>query len=241
MKAIATILLFALAPTVAAAQAAPPPPRTITVSADASVDREPDRARLMLAVESQAETAAAAAAANAERMTRVIDALRSAGISERQIRTTSYALHPIYSQPDPREIRPEPYEPRIVGYRAMNMVQVEVDALPRTGAIIDAALGAGANRVDGVQFELREREAAFNEALGHAVRRAHAQAAAAAQAAGQTLGQPLNINIGGSYMPPPAPMYREAVMAQAADMTPVQPGVLQVNANVTITYELIGS
>ena len=242
MRMIATALLLAVVPVAAAAQDLTPNRRTVTVSTQASVTREPDRAVIMLAVESQAETAEEAAATNAELMTRVLAAVREAGIPERQIRTTSYALHPVYSQPNHREMGPEPFEPTIIGYRAMNMVRVEVDDIPATGGVIDAALNAGANRVDGVSFELRNGDTAYNEALGNAIRKARAQADAAAQAAGQTIGPPLNIAVGGGYMPPPAPMmYREAVMAAGADMrTPVQPGTLEVHASVTITYELLG-
>lgn len=242
MRMIATALLLAAVPVTAAAQDLTPNRRTVTVSTQASVTREPDRAVVMLAVESQAASAEEAAAANAELMTRVLAALRDAGIPDRQIRTVSYALHPVYSQPDQRRMQQEPFEPTIIGYRAMNMVRVEVDDISATGTIIDAALGAGANRVDGVSFELRNGDTAYNEALGNAIRKARAQADAAAQAAGQTLGQPLNIAVGGGYMPPPAPvMYREAVMAASADMrTPMQPGTLEVHASVTITYELTG-
>lgn len=243
MRAIATALLIAIAPASVAAQDAQRPPRTITVSAEAMVEREPDRAVVMLAVESQAETAREAGAANAELMEQVIQAIRQAGIPDRRIRTTSYSLYPVYSQPNPRDPRQEQFEPQIIGYRAMNMVRVEVDDITRAGAIIDAALAAGANRVEGVQFELREGDAAYNEALGNAVRKARAQADAAAQAAGQTLGVPVMMNVGGGYMPspPPAPMYRDVMMQESAQVTPMQPGVLQVRAHVTVSYELIGS
>lgn len=237
---LAALLLLAVPAIAAAQQPQERPPRSITVTAYSSVQRAPDRAVIMLAVESQAENAQEAARQNAERMTRVIDALRGAGIPEQRIRTVTYDLQPVYSQP-PREPRMEEWQPRIVGYRAINMVRVEVDDVQRTGGVIDAALNAGANRVDGTSFVLRDSDAAYNEALQQAVQKARAQATAAAQAAGQQLGQPLSIQVGG-YAPPPPPMpaYRGVAMDAMAASTPVQGGELEIGASVTITFELIG-
>ena len=243
MKTSLLALGVALLPgTLAAQQPTDSGPRTITVSANATVQREPDRATVMLAVESQAESAQAAAAANAGLMERVLGAVRAAGVPDGQIRTVGYDLQPVYAripEPRPGEIQ----EPRIVGYRAVNTVRVEVDGIPRVGGIIDAALEAGANRVDGVYFELRDRDAAFAEALQRAVEKARAQAEVAARAAGQQLGEPRHIALGGEYMPPPQPMpmYRREAMDAAMASTPVQAGTLDIGATVTITYELIGT
>lgn len=242
MRAMMAALMLAIIPGMGAAQAPGElDRRTVTVSAQASVQREPDRAVVMVAVESQAESAQDAARANADLMTRVLAALRQAGVPERQIRTVNYDLQPVYSQPDPREPRAmEPWEPRIIGYRAHNMVRVEVDEVASVGGVIDAALEAGANRIDGVHFDLRDQDSAYHEALQQAVAKARAQASAAATAAGQQLGQPLTIHTS-PMMPYPQPMYRSAVMEMApAAPTPIQGGTLEIGASVTITYELLG-
>ncbi len=241
MKMMAWALMLAATPvSVLGQQVDERGPRTVTVSAMGSVQREPDRAIVMLAVESQAASAQQAAQTNAELMTRVIAAVREAGVPERQIRTVNYDLQPVYAQHDPREPRTEPYEPRIVAYRAHNMVRVEIDEVERAGAVIDAALSAGANRVDGIHFALRDPDAAYAEAVEAAVTKARAQATAAARAAGQQLGQPLSIQVGGGGVPMPMPMYRGAAMDMEAAATPVQGGTLDVSASVTVTYELIG-
>ncbi len=106
---------------------------------------------------------------------------------------------------------------------------------------MENARQAGANRIDGVHFELRDQDGAFAEALQQAVAKARAQASAAASAAGQQLGQPVTMHVG-TMMPYPQPMYRSAVMDMAAPAapTPIQGGVLEIGASVTITYELIG-
>jgi uncharacterized protein len=226
-----------LVPTAAQAQVAPEPPRTLNVSAYGTLELEPERGVVLLAVESQATTARAAADANAQRMTQLVAALRRAGIQERNVRTTSYELRPEYSR-DQRGQEP----PRIVGYRAVNMVQVTVDTVARMGGIIDSAIASGANRVANIRFELRDPQAAHAEALAMAMRNARRQAEAVAAGAGERLGPALNISTGGFMPPSPPPMpYARAEMAMATmDVaTPVEGGTLTVTAHVSVVYRLL--
>jgi uncharacterized protein len=232
-----TIMLMAalLLPAAAAAQQAPPPPRTITVNATGTIEREPEQGVVVLAVESEAPTAQAAAAANAQRMSQLSTALRRAGISDRDVRTISYELRPEYAQDERGRTAP-----RIMAYRAVNMVQVTVDTVARMGGIIDTAIGSGANRVANIRFQLRDPHAAHIEASAMAMRNAAQQAMAIAEAAGERLGRALNINTGG-YMPPPGPPmpYARAEMMQDMAATPIEGGVLTVSAMVSVVYELV--
>lgn len=210
-------------------------PRTLTVSAVGTIEREPEQGVLMLAVESEAATARAAAEANATRMTQLVGALRSAGVAERRIRTVSYELRPEYAR-EPRDREP----PRIVSYRAINMVQVTVDTVARMGGIIDTAIGSGANRVTSIELQLRDRHAAHLEAVAQAMRNARREAEAVAAAAGERLGPPLNINTGGYMPPPPRPMaMARADMMQMEAATPIEGGTLTVTANVNVMYRLL--
>jgi uncharacterized protein YggE len=230
---LTTALLLAL-PAAAAAQEKEAP-RTITVSGHATVEREPDRALLTFAVENEAGTARAASQANAAAMDRVVAALRRAGLASAAIRTVGYGLTPVYTRPRAGE---EP--PRIAGYRATNAVQVTVDDLPRLGALIDGAVDAGANRVTGIDFQLRDAEAARLEALVQAVASARREADAAARAAGQQLGPPLSMQTS-YHVPFPR---AERALAVAADVamvqppTPVEAGTLTISANVHIVFRL---
>lgn len=213
-----------------AQQPAPDSPRTLEVSASAAVARAPDRAVVELAVETLAETARAATAGNAESMTAVLVALEDLGIDRSAIQTRSVSLHPRYDR------RPNADEPVIVGYQAVNQVTVPVADVSGVGRVIDAAVGAGANRVLGIRFELADREAAYHEALQRAVAQARREAEVAAEALGEVLGPPIRVSTGGLSTPPgPAP----ELMAMARSMdTPVQPGELEVSASVHITYRL---
>ncbi|MGH7475076.1 MAG: SIMPL domain-containing protein [Longimicrobiales bacterium] len=213
---------------------------TVTVTGTGQVQVEPDRAVLSLAVETFAATAREAAEENAAQMEELVGALRGLGLAEDRIRTTSYQLNPEYRQD--REPRPrEPTgEPRIAGYRAVNMVQVTMDDIGLPGRAIDTAIAAGANRVTGLSFGLRDRQPPRLEALRRAVQNARAEADAVAVAADRRLGEPVQIHIGGVYYPPPQPYVMERAMADmsASAPTPVEPGELTVSAQVTATFRI---
>jgi uncharacterized protein len=228
------VLAVTLVPAAAAAQEAAEQPRTINVSANATVEREPDRAVVLLAVESEAATARDAAAANAQLMERVIAAVRQAGVRDEAVRTVSYEIRPEYVRAD-RDREP----PRIASYRAINMVQVRVDAVQQAGSIIDAGLGAGANRVAGLRFELQDPGTARIEALREAMSIARREAEAIASAAGQRLGEPLTIHTGYAYAPPPSPMMGRAEMDIAAAPTPIEGGTLAVTATINAVYRIL--
>ena len=134
----------------------PPPSVSATAMGDARI--VPDRAMLSVAVESQAASAAKAGADNAARQTRVIDALKAAGIAAAQIRTSGYNVFPEYAQGDGRA-------PRITGYRAHNSVQVEVRDIAAVGKVIDAVLAAGANNIGAVSLFASNTDPARKEAL----------------------------------------------------------------------------
>jgi uncharacterized protein YggE len=228
----ASALLSLLLPAAGLAQQAAEPP-TVTVGASATVEREPDRAVVTLAVESEAPMAQAASQANAAAMSRVITALRRAGLTGTSVRTISVQLMPVYA-PTTDGNKP----PKITGYRAVNMVQATIDSIPRVGPVIDAAISAGANRVAGISFELKDAESARLEALAKAVEKARREADVVARAAGRRLGPALNISFGGDVSPP-RPYYAERAMAMAqAAETPVEGGTLQISANVNVVFRL---
>jgi uncharacterized protein YggE len=226
---IMSVLLAATAtPAVAVAQQPRPerPDRVINVNATGTIQREPEKAVITVAVESDAATAQAAAQANARKMEAVFAALRRVGIVPPKARTIAYELHPQYQQPSRDNPNPTP---RVIGYRALNMVVVEVDTISRVGAVIDATITAGANRVANLSFELRDVEAARLEALKLATAKARAEAEVLAAATGQRLGPPISIS-SSSYFEPR--QYRmEAAMrgdvvavAPPPPPTPIEPG-----------------
>lgn len=221
----------------AAAQqpAGPPREQSIRVTGVGEARARPDQAIGDFGVETQAPTAQAAAAENAQRMQRVIEALVRAGVPRDRIETRDYNVYPDYD-PQPR---PDATEPRIRGYRVANTVSVTLDDIERVGTVIDAALAAGANRVNGVRFGLRDPQAFRQRAIDDAVRRARSDGEALAAALGLSLGmvrEAYTADVGAVQ-----PMMMERMqMADAAASTPINPGEQTVRATVVVIYAITG-
>jgi len=215
---------------------APDTVATVEVSAQGEVEVDPDRTRIAFAVETAASTAEEAAGENARIMERVHEALRALDDGSLRIETFGYAVRPRYRRPDPERREP----PEIAGYRALNQVRVTVDRTEALGTLIDAAIGAGANRISGLEFVVSESEEARDEALRRAVARARRKAETAAEALGLSLGPVLAVRT--DAPDPGAVRYRpvrlEAARA-AAGPPPLEPETQTVTASVSIRYRLV--
>jgi uncharacterized protein YggE len=162
-------------------------------------------------------------------MQHVVQALRRLNIPQNRIGTERLDLSPVYEQPRPgQETRP-----RLTGYRASNIVRVELDDLARLGPVIDAAVGAGANDVEGIQFTITNEAPHRMEALRQASQEARTKAQAIAEALGVRLSGLLEASEGGVEVVPPRPL---AFERGAIAATPVQPGEMTVRATVTVRY-----
>ena len=260
MKRFAISLLCAVALPSAAALAQTPPPMTITpgntlltISAEGRSLREPDLAVFSSGVTTQGKTAGEALAQNSRAMTRVIAALKAAGIAERDIQTSNLSINPIYSDPN-REammaarVNGTPYVPlppeqqlqKIVGYTVSNQVSVRQRRLGDYGKVIDTLVSAGANQVNGPSFQMDDADPALDEARIAAMKKARERAELYARAAGLRVGHVVSISESGGYYAPP-PMFARAASAEMAPPpppAPVQAGELQMTANVTVLYEL---
>ncbi|HEX6040449.1 SIMPL domain-containing protein [Longimicrobium sp.] len=240
MIAAALAAGLALGAGAAQAQQAPPPPReqTIRVTGMGEARARPDQAIADFAVETASATAQAAASENAGVMDRVIAALVRAGVPRDRIETSGYNVFPEYD-PQPR---PDQTTPTVRGYRVINTVTVTLDDVARVGAVIDAALGAGANRVNGVRFGLRDPQAFRQRAIDDAVRRARADAEALAASLNVGLGmvrEAYTADVGTVQPVMYARMEMAADMAQSAP-TPINPGEQTVRATVVVVYSIFG-
>jgi uncharacterized protein len=209
----------------------------LTVSGSGNARVAPDEATVRLGVVAQAPTARAAQDQVNKVANAVLDAIRKQGVQADDIQTSGLSLSPLYSQNRPGA---ESQAPRITGYQASNSVTVRLDDLTKVGPVIDAGLGAGANSLDGVDFGLRNDEAARGQALADAARAARAKAETLAKALGLRLGEILEVAEGGiSISPPPMPRFARMAMAESAmDSTPVSAGQVGVTASVTLRYRI---
>jgi hypothetical protein len=230
-----SLLVLAL-PFTAAAEEKADAKRTIAVVGQGEVKAAPDLVRLSFAVETTAVRAGDAVAENAKRSAAVAAAVKAQLDAKDTVTSTRYALDPRYEQAKPGE----PREPRITGYVAHNEVRVETHKVDAAGALVDAATGAGANRVSGLEFALAQRAEAVGTAIEKAGADARAQAEHVAVGLGVHLRGVLQATVSSGPTPIPRPRYDVMAMAapEARVQTSIEPGELTVTATLQVTYEL---
>jgi uncharacterized protein len=225
------LALLALAIAQSPSRAAESAPRTIVVSGSGQAQARPDLAELSFAIETHAPTAADASTRNAALAQKIIDALKAALAGKGKVSTGGYSLTPDYEQTQHRTT------PRIIGYNAQNSITAQTGAMDLLGKLIDAAVAAGANRVNYLNFSLKDDTHARSEALAAASRDAQAQARALAASLGVKLGRVIKATTVAEVRPMPMPEFRGMAMA-AAPSTPIEPGEMTIPATVTLTYEI---
>ena len=209
---------------------APPRPETavlgqgITVVGTGSVKSVPDVSEWSFGVHSEAETAEAALRASSVETRRLLDALKGAGVARDDLRTQQISLWP-----DMRE------RGDVVGYTASNSVQATVRGMAKAGAIVDAAVAAGANEVWGPSFRVSDARDQFEEAAAAAYDDARRKAESLAEKAGVSLGRPVAITetSGGNVYGIDS---GSAELARAD--APIEPGKQDSQVALTVTFAI---
>ena len=201
-------------------------PATLTVQGTGMVAVEADRASISIGVEENARSVRSAMAGVNERMACVVDALLEMGVDEADIATDAVSVYANYDYET---------DQRLLGYTASNILTVMVADADDAGAVVDAAVAAGANRLNSIDFFAADTSEAQKQALALAVERAREKAELLAGAAGLTLGEILEIREGDGSLEDPV-LYARAEDAGAA--TQLYSGKQHVFATVTVIYAL---
>ncbi|MBS1303903.1 SIMPL domain-containing protein [Loktanella sp. SALINAS62] len=221
--ALGAALAMSLLSTQASAQDA-----RITVQGTGEVAAAPDLARINIGVTHQAETAADAMAAMSADMEQVLSTLSDAGIARTDIQTSGLRLDVIqnYDQASGTS--------GVTGYRASNDVSVTVNDLDRIGDVLDAVVQSGANQMNGLSFDVGDRETLLNDARRAAVADAMNKAQLYADAAAVPLGSLVSLSET-NVSDGPIPMMRMAM--DEASAVPVAPGQITISASVTMSWD----
>jgi uncharacterized protein len=214
-------------PSVAQTPSPAPEGRTVAVTGTATIRSDPDQATVTLGVQTAAQTAEAAMRDNAKKMTDVMAAIRREGVAADDISTAWIDLYPRYDDNGTT----------VVGYTAENQVNAIVRNMDGIGAVIDAAVAAGANLTSGISFGLSDTNRGLDDALQQAVADARSKAEVLAQAGGAQLGAVVQITEGSA--PTPVPYRDYAVAGAEASPTPVEPPTIETQVVVSVTWQLV--
>ena len=229
MKFIILALSLLLAANAAAQSSSSSEPPQVIVSGEGIVKVAPDRAWVSIGAESRSKVSKEAQQRNADAMTAVQQKIAAFGIPKDAIKTTAIDLQLEFDYANGRQT------PR--GYVARNTLEVRVDQLARLGELLDAVVASGATMIHGVRFDTSKRaeleQAALQSAVANAMTKAQAVAAGAKRAVDRILKIEESFSGGGE---PPRPMMRMA--AEAASVTPVEAGEIEIRAQVRLTVAI---
>jgi uncharacterized protein YggE len=206
--------------------------RTLNVSGSGIAYLSPDLAYVNIGVHTEDKSATEAVAANNAQAEKVVNAIKKLGVAEKDIQTTNFSISPQPKYDDQGKPTGE------INYSVDNVVRVTVRDLSKIGDLLDAVVAAGANSINGIQFDVVDRTQALSTARQAAMQAAQAKAQELAKAAGVTLGDIQTINeYSGNY---PTPRYNTsgAPMAAEAVAAPVSPGQMTVTVEVNVVYEI---
>ncbi len=218
-----------------AADAPSEPAPRITVTGSGTSEVPPDLARVRLSVRTESQTARGALTENNESVSRVLEALRNAGIAPRDLRTSGFSINPKMSY-YPKSSRPDD-GPKIIGYTVQNTITAMVRDLASVGGILDRSVTLGVNRGGSLEFLNSEPGKALEVARVKAMQNAIDKATTLAETAGVKLGRVLSISEH-STQPRPVGLMR-GMAAESDAAVPVATGENSYQVTVNASWEII--
>ena len=215
---------------------------SISVTGTGTVSVEPDVAKLSFSVTVEEADAAAAASSASTQADAVTAALKNADVDEKDIQTGGVSVYPRYSWSD------ETSTSSITSYQASVDFEVSGVAVAEVGTVLGAVLDAGVSQVGAVAYYSSDYDALYQQALALAVTQAKGKAQALS-AALYTNADEGDLMVESVVESPSSQQYRyadtsaynmnatanEASSGSASVSGSVQPGTIDIEAEVTVT------
>ena len=181
-------LVSVLALVLSACGSAAAQPRTLAVSGNGTVYLAPDIAYIYVGVHNQDAVIATAVNNNNTQTQALVDALKAAGVAEVDIQTSNFS---VYNNTSYDQITGQSNG---TVYAVDNTVYVTVRDLSMIGKLLNTAVGAGANNINSITFDVADKSAALTEARQKAMANASSLASELAATAGVNLGPIQNVS-----------------------------------------------
>ena len=209
---------------------------TISVSGTGEIWAKPDLALIDFSVVGEKKTVIEAMAENTKKMNSVIEAIKSQGVEEKDLKTTNFSISPRYEWYEKSEIYPAGKRV-LVGYEVNQTLQVKIRDLTKIGNIIQVATEAGANQVGDLRFMIDKQDELKSQARKEAIEKAKVMAKEIAGQLGVKLVKITNFSENATA-PIPYPYFMERAMSGGAETPQIQTGENKIEVQVSITYEI---
>lgn len=206
-------------------------PPSINVVGEGTATAVPDIAIVTSGVVTRADTAGAALKANSAAMTKVLAVVKAAKVEDRDVGTSGLTVQPQYDYADNRA-------PKLSGYEVRNAVTIRARDLDGLGGLLDNLVGAGSNQIEGLVFDVADREAKLDEARKAAIADARRKAELFAAEAGVKLGSVIAIDERTTSPEPVRPYALRAKAMDSAAAVPIARGEQELRAEVSVRWSI---
>lgn len=230
---ISLLALFALACFASVLGVSAESTQLINVNGTGTVSLQPDIVKISIGFNTRNEDVQAAINENTQKVESVKNALFAEGLTDGDIKTTSYSL---YSSSGT-------YQDSVFGsekpvYNVDYYLDITLNDLSKLNLILDMVVNNGANNISGITYDSSERAAAYDQARDLAIDDGQAQAEKIAGKLGVTLDQVTSITVNDYNY---TPYYGAAPVVfdqKSEDVgTPsMNPGLVDISVRVDLSY-----
>jgi hypothetical protein len=204
----------------------------ITVKGTGIVSARPDTLYAQVGVQSDNGSLADAQWDAGQKINAMLGILKDAGVEDKDIATSRYAVEPLMEYPPNQQ-------PRRVGYRVTHILSLKIRDIANAGKLIDQLTAAGANNVSNIGFGFSNPTALLRQARDAAMGDAWSKGTQYASLSGVTLGPPLLIeDAGANTAPAPQTINPQGFFAPGSPNTLISPGQLDVRVEVSVVYSI---
>jgi uncharacterized protein YggE len=203
--------------------------RLVTVQGVGEVTVKPDVATINIGVETQDVDAAKAQEKNADLMDKVNKAIKALGIKEEDLQTSQYNIYKNRNYGDDKQ---EEY------YVVTNTLTVTVNDISKVGSVIDVSSKAGANKINSINFSVKDESVYYQQALRNAMTSAKGKATSIMSTFGKKPGIPYSVSEANYYGGVVRANYAmDMAMEKSSVATPIEAGDLTITANISVQYD----
>ncbi len=230
LASLLVIVSLAACSTTPAVSGTYPQVRTLSSSGTGEVYLVPDVAYVYVGVRVDADDVSTALSNNNVQANAVAQAVQELGVEAKDIQTTSFNVYPM------QDYSPDGTISRNY-FVVENTVYVTVRDLTKLGTLLDAVVKSGANTINGISFDVQDKEAASAQARDLAIQNAKAEAQSIADASGVRLGELQNVNV---YVNSNVTSMYDAKggAMSAVSNVPISAGQMLISASASMTYEI---
>ncbi|HKZ43674.1 MAG TPA: SIMPL domain-containing protein [Anaerolineales bacterium] len=205
--------------------------RTISVNGSGTVYLTPDIAYINIGVHTEDADVGTAVDQSNLKSKAIIDAIKALGVAEKDIQTANFSVY------NSQQYDPVTGKQTGILYMVDNNVVVTLRDLSKMSSLLDGSIAAGANNINSVSFDIADKSDAIQQARSLALENAQALAKELTEGAGVSLGEVQTLSY---YDYSPAPYYGSGGvnMDSTSPSTPINPGQMQLNVNVSVVYEI---